>query len=162
MATPRPDSSTPAGVAAATFPTVRKGADPDAVRAFLRDVAQKITVLQRDNDDLRAQLADAQAADRAPDEAQMAQYLGEETARIVQAAREAANDIRQRAEESASQLVRDASDELARARSGSEQELARARAQAQADALATTDAAHRARDGAAHVVTGAVTRGRAG
>lgn len=141
MATPRPDPSTPTGVAAATFPTVRKGADPDAVRAFLREVADRMSQLQRDNDDLHRQLTEAQSAERAPDAAQMAHYLGDETARIVQAAREAADEIRQKAEESAAQLVRDASDEIARTRTHTEHELARLRAQANSEALATTDAA---------------------
>lgn len=142
MATPRPDPTTPAGVAAATFNTVRKGADPDAVRAFLRQVADRMAMLEAEARDLRAQLAAAPAA-AAPElnEAQVAQYLGEETARIVQAAREAAGEIRQKAEDAASQLLRDANEEATRTRSETEQDLARQRAQANTDALATVDAA---------------------
>src|SRR5690349_6275910 len=119
MATPRPDPTTPAGVAAATFNTVRKGADPDAVRAFLRQVADRMTQLQMEVNDLRQELASAASAP-APvelNEAQVAQFLGEETARIVQAAREAAMEIRQKAEDAAAQLLRDANDEATRTRS---------------------------------------------
>lgn len=142
MATPRPDPTTPAGVAAATFNTVRKGADPDAVRAFLRQVADRMAMLEAEARDLRAQLAAAPTA-AAPElnEAQVAQYLGEETARIVQAAREAAGEIRQKAEDAASQLLRDANEEATRTRSETEQDLARQRAQANTDALAAVDAA---------------------
>jgi cell division septum initiation protein DivIVA len=142
MATPRPDPTTPAGVAAATFNTVRKGADPDAVRAFLRQVADRMSQLQSEVQELREQLASSSAA-AAPElnEAQVAQYLGEETARIVQAAREAAVEIRQKAEDAAAQLLRDANDEAQRTRSETEQELARLRAQANSDAMAEVDAA---------------------
>jgi cell division septum initiation protein DivIVA len=142
MATPRPDPTTPAGVAAATFNTVRKGADPDAVRTFLHQVADRMAQLQDEVLDLRQQLASASSAPAPePTEAQIAQYLGEETARIVQAAREAAMEIRQKAEDAAGQLLRDANDEAQRTRSETEQELARLRAQANSDALAEVDAA---------------------
>lgn len=141
MATPRPDPTTPAGVAAASFNTVRKGADPDAVRSFLRQVAERMSQLQSEVLDLRAQLASTATMVPELNEAQVAQFLGEETARIVQAAREAASEIRQKAEDTAAQLVRDANDEATRTRSETEQELARLRAQANSDALAEVDAA---------------------
>jgi cell division septum initiation protein DivIVA len=141
MATPRPDPTTPAGVAAATFNTVRKGADPDAVHTFLRHVADEMAQLQSEVRDLRMQLADERGATPELDEAQITQFLGEETTRIVQAAREAAVQIRQKAEDAAAQLLRDANDEATRTRTDTEQELARLRAQAQSDALAEVDQA---------------------
>src|SRR6478752_6594173 len=124
MAMPHPDSTTPGGVAAATFNTVRKGADPDAVRSFLRQVAARMSQLESEIGDLRMQLADERGAPTEPDEARITQLLGEETARIVQAAREAAQEIRQKAEDAAAQMLRDANDEISRSRTETEQELA--------------------------------------
>ena len=42
----RPDPSSPAAVASAAFPTVRRGFDPNEVRDFLRMVAAELSRLQ--------------------------------------------------------------------------------------------------------------------
>ncbi|MEY3681427.1 MAG: hypothetical protein RL547_2040 [Actinomycetota bacterium] len=68
------------------------------------------------------------------DEERIAELLGEETARIIQAAREAATKLRHRAEETAQRLIRDATDDATRLREEAELEGARIRQDALADA----------------------------
>lgn len=66
----------------------------------------------------------------------VAELLGEETARIVQTAREAAHKIKVRSEESAAKLIREASEEAARLREEAELDCARRRQDATSDAEA--------------------------
>jgi hypothetical protein len=133
----------PAEVAAATFPTVRRGADPEAVRRFLNDVAGE------SSGDLTASTpwsvgCGKRTADRSSsviDEDTAVRLLGEEAARILQTAREASQQIRAKAEQAAAQLVRDASEDAARLREDAEQEAARRRSDAAADAEAELEMA---------------------
>ena len=87
---------------------------PTEVRAFLHDLSEVFGRLQRgeahqldraERAEARAQLAEQL------DEHRLVELLGAETARVLEAAREAAGDIRGKAEESAARMVRDAQGE---------------------------------------------------
>jgi cell division septum initiation protein DivIVA len=129
---PPQDPSTPGSVAGAGFPIVRRGFDPEAVRDFLREVSQELSRLQHERDRLARELDDARAAARrqAPedlDEATVAAKLGEEAARVLATAHEAAMQIRARTEETAARTLREADDDAARMRGDAEVEAARRR-----------------------------------
>jgi cell division septum initiation protein DivIVA len=99
------------GIARRQFSTSRKGNDPAEVRAFLHEVSDLVGRLQRSeaHERERAERAEQRAklAEQL-DEHRLVELLGEETARVLEAAREAAADIRSHAEESAARLVREA------------------------------------------------------
>lgn len=111
---PEPPDLDPAGLAGSNFSRTRRGFEPtevhaalgraaDALRAWkLRDTHQAARVAE-----LEDRLADAQRLD----ETRLTEVLGEETARIVAAARDAANEIRAHAEEAAAQLLQETRDE---------------------------------------------------
>ena len=136
----RPDPSSPTAVAGATFPSSRRGFDQNEVRDFLRMVSAEISRQQERITFLERELLNSQQAGSAPqvelNEETITELLGEETARIVQAAREAAGKIKVRSEETATRLVREASDEAARVREDAELEAARVRQDAASDAEA--------------------------
>ena len=136
----RPDPSSPTAVAGATFPSSRRGFDQNEVRDFLRMVSAEISRQQERITFLERELLNAQQAAPAPqielNEETITELLGEETARIVQAAREAAGKIKVRSEETANRLVREATDEAARVREDAELEAARVRQDATSDAEA--------------------------
>jgi cell division septum initiation protein DivIVA len=75
------------------------------------------------------------------DEDVVTRMLGEEAARILQAAREAASQIKIRAEEGAGRLLREATDEAQRMREEAEIESARRRSDAASDAEAELEMA---------------------
>jgi DivIVA domain-containing protein len=142
---PRADPATPSTVAAATFRVARRGFDQTEVRDFLRAVAAELTrlhdreqALQREVEELRQQLA---AEPRELDEQALTAALGEETARVLQTARDAALLIRQRAEDEARTLLRTAQDEADRFRREAELESDRRRRDAGADAEAEIELA---------------------
>jgi cell division septum initiation protein DivIVA len=99
------------GIARRQFSTARKGYDPGEVRGFLHEVSDVVGRLQRGqaHEHERAERAEERAslAERL-DEHRLVELLGEETARVLDAARAAASDIRTKAEESAARLVREA------------------------------------------------------
>ena len=136
----RPDPSSPAAVAGAAFPTTRRGFDPNEVRDFLRMVAAELSRLQERERFLERELltrpTEVGIIPGELDEDKLTEVLGEETARIIQAAREAAAKFRGRAEETAQRLVRDATDEATRIREEAELEGERIRQDATADAEA--------------------------
>ena len=134
----RPDPSSPTAVAGATFPSARRGFDQNEVRDFLRMVSAELSRLQERVLFLERELANAQhgtpVAPLELDEDTVAEMLGEETARIVQTAREAAAKIKVRADETATRLIREATDEAARIREDADLEAARRRQDASSDA----------------------------
>ena len=141
----RPDPSSPAAVASASFATARRGFDADEVRDFLRMVAAELSRLQERERYLERELQTAHrrpaAGDVDLDEATVTELLGEETARVLSTAREAAGQIRARAEDGAARLLREAQDESARVREEAELELARRRHDAAQEAEAQVDLA---------------------
>jgi DivIVA domain-containing protein len=134
----RPDPSSPASVAEASFNTTRRGYNADEVRAFLVSVAAEIGRLQERERQLEAELREARES--APslelDDETVTKLLGEETLRVLQTARESASQIKVRAEENAARTVREASDEANRVRQDVEVEVARKRQDATSDAEA--------------------------
>ena len=111
---PEPSPLDATGIARRHFSTVRKGYDPTEVRAFLHELSETVARLQRgevhqldraERAEARAQLAEQL------DEHRLVELLGAETARVLEAAREAAGNIRAKAEESAARMVRDAQGE---------------------------------------------------
>ena len=134
----RPDPSSPTSVASAAFTTSRKGFEQAEVREFLRMVAAELARLQERERFLERELRQAQRsanpASVALDEELVTKMLGEEAARILQAARDASGQIRSRAEESAARLLKEANDEAQRQREEIELEVSRRRHDATADA----------------------------
>jgi DivIVA domain-containing protein len=141
----RPDPSSPTSVASAAFTTSRKGFEQAEVREFLRMVAAELARLQERERFLERELRQSQRsanpASVALDEEMVTKMLGEEAARILQAARDASGQIRARAEESAARLLKEATDESQRMREEIELEMARRRQDATADAEAEIEMA---------------------
>ncbi|MGB8859338.1 MAG: DivIVA domain-containing protein [Ilumatobacteraceae bacterium] len=134
----RPDPSSPTSVSTANFTTARRGYEPEEVREFLRMVAAELARLQERERFLERELRIAQrttpSAAVALDEEVVTRMLGEEAARILSTAREAATQIKVRAEEGASRVLREATDEAQRLREEAEIESSRRRQDASADA----------------------------
>jgi len=143
----RPDPSSPAAVADANFPTARRGFDQHEVREFLRMVGAELARAHERERFLEQELRTRRQQQAAPalpaelDDETVARLLGEETTRIVQAARESAAAIRSRAEETAERLVRDARDEAQRLREDADLEATRRRKDAETDAEAELEMA---------------------
>lgn len=119
MATTPSDSSPvdPAELGRREFTKLRKGWDPVEVRAHLLRMADEIARLQRSEKELRSQVARHEAASAKSselDESMLTQMLGEETARVLEAARTASSEIRTKAEDNAARLVREAQEQAAR------------------------------------------------
>jgi DivIVA domain-containing protein len=134
----RPDPSSPDAVASATFSTSRRGFDQTEVRDLLRMVAAEMARLQEREKFLERELRTTQRGTAnsvvALDEEVVTRMLGEEAARILQTAREAASQIKIRSEDGASRMLREATDEAQRLREEAEVEAARRRQDASADA----------------------------
>jgi DivIVA domain-containing protein len=119
MAEQRPAGRVPLtsdGIARVGFRTSLRGFDVQQVREFLRGVADHVRALQEHNDDLQRRLRDAESRADHPvlGEAQLAAALGDETARILKSAHEAAAEIRGRAEEHVERVVQQARDDSAK------------------------------------------------
>ncbi len=147
MATsPRPDPSDPAAVASAGFSSARKGFDPDEVRTFLTAVGGELerlrTRLSRSESELAAARSAGSDLSQLDDET-VARMLGDETASVLRAAREAATQIRARAEQVASELVDEATAEAARLREAAEEDASRRRSEAAAAASQEIETAKR-------------------
>ena len=134
----RPDPSSPDAIASAAFSTSRRGYDQTEVRDLLRMVAAEMARLQEREKFLERELRTAQRGSTnsvvALDEEVVTRMLGEEAARILQTAREAASQIKIRSEDGASRMLREATDEAQRLREEAEVEAARRRQDASADA----------------------------
>ncbi len=103
------DTSSPDEVARANFPIVRRGFDPVEVQAFSRAVGTEISRLQALNTEYSERMAEAEARAAARvDETVVAEFLGEESSRLLLVARDSANEVRVRAEEYANVTVRGA------------------------------------------------------
>jgi DivIVA domain-containing protein len=141
----RPDPSSPSSVASAAFTTSRKGFEQAEVREFLRMVAAELARLQERerflDRELRASQRSTSPSSIALDEEMVTRMLGEEAARIIHTARDAASQIKIRAEEGAARLLREATDEAQRLREEAEIESSRRRSDATADAEAELEMA---------------------
>ena len=134
----RPDPSSPAAVASAQFSVTRRGYREEEVRDFLRQVSVEMArLLERERfleNELRALQARGPVDVATIDEDSVAELLGAETARVLSAAREAAQAMRDRAVESAEQIVREASREAARSLEEATLEAARRRSDVSSEA----------------------------
>ncbi len=127
-------SLSPDEVARHTFGTVRRGFDPGEVRAFLDFVADALRVAAEREIELRHEVADAEhrAANPVLDEGTLASALGQETARVLQTAHNAAHEMVAKAEAEAARLLSEAQEEIGRSGAQAEQALAERTAQAEA------------------------------
>ena len=141
----RPDPSSPAAVGSAQFSVVRRGFEQEEVRDLLRGVSAELARLQERERFLESELRALQtrglSAPGALDEEMVTSLLGEETARVLTAAREAAKQQIARAAETAERLVREASSDAARIRQEAEIEASRQRNDAVADVEAEIELA---------------------
>ena len=117
---PDPDGGiNPDDVARRTFTASRKGFDPIEVQGFLVSVASELRASRSRVLELEQELRVAQQdadRNREIDPARLTALLGEETARVLDAARLAADDMRAKAADSSSRLIREATDDAARMR----------------------------------------------
>ena len=116
---------TPEEVSNRGFASAFRGVSETEVRNFLRRVADEVAAVRDRETELLEQVEALRAQLRNPlpvTEEQLLDSLGEETARVLRSAQEAAEEIRSRAEERAAALVREAQDEAARLRETAEQE----------------------------------------
>ncbi len=129
------DTPSPGEVAYAEFQMVRRGYDPVEVQAFARAVSAELQRLAAENADLRDRNAALEArANAGMDEGSIAQYLGEETTRLLSAARDTAAGLVTRAEEKSRAALDQATEEARRMRSEANSEAIGERRQAADDA----------------------------
>lgn len=129
------DVPSPGEVAHAEFQVVRRGYDPVEVQAFARAVSAELQRLAAENADLREQNAALETrANAGMDEKSIADYLGDETTRLLTAARDTAAGVVNRAEEKARVAVETATEDSARMRSEARDDAANERRRASDDA----------------------------
>jgi cell division septum initiation protein DivIVA len=146
----RPSPAEVDSIATRTFATSFRGWDPDEVRVHLVKVAELVRSLTQRQADLERRLAEAEVAVRRADTSQLdpdevAEVLGEETARVLRTARESAAEMRAKAEERVALVSGQAADDAARIRAEAEAERDASRRAAAEEAAATRAA------GEAHV-----------
>lgn len=133
----KPDPSSPAAVGSAQFNAARRGYDQGEVRDFLRMVSAELARLQEREKFLESEMRAMQTRGLSDpgvlDEATVTTLLGEETARVLSVAREAAQQMRDRAAETSERMVREAAGEVARLREEAEIEASRRRSDASSD-----------------------------
>lgn len=134
----RPDPSSPAAVASAQFTVTRRGYREEEVRDFLRQVSVELArLLERERfleNELKAVQSRAPLDVSAIDESTITELIGAEAARVLGAAKEAAQAMRDRAAESAEQIVREASREASRMLEESTLESSRRRSDVSSEA----------------------------
>ena len=122
-----------------TFTAVRRGYDPLEVQRYLLQIANQLRSGRDREAELRHQLEEADKR-TAPiddlDPAQLARLLGDETARVLEAAQGAAGEIKAKAEENVARLLREARDESQQMREDAESVLSRKTAEAEEAAAA--------------------------
>ena len=141
----RPDPSSPAAVGSAQFTVTRRGFDTEEVRDFLRSVSAELGRLQERErfleSELRAMQTRGMSGPGVLDEETVTALLGEETARVLTVAREAAAQMRVRAAEAAERLVREANADAIRLREDADIETSRRRSDAVSDVEAELELA---------------------
>ena len=138
---PDPPDLAPEDLSAVEFGRSRKGYEPVEVTALLGRAADAIRAWQerdrRLQDRVVSLAADLDAA-QVIDEDRITSALGEETARIIAAARDAASEIRSRAEQEAARLVEEADAAADETRSAAIEETAAARSEAERERTEAT------------------------
>ena len=123
-------------VARHTFATVRRGFDPAEVRAFLEDVAGELRAAAERERELQDAVRDAEhrAANPVLDEATLSAALGQETARVLRSAHDAAAELVARGRGEAEELHRQAAEQVATLRAEAEAYAAEQRGTADREA----------------------------
>jgi DivIVA domain-containing protein len=124
---PGPGRLTPEEVANRTFSHQFRGVSDTEVRNYLRRVSDELLRLRTTETDLRGRIEALEGQIKnppAPTEQQLLESLGEETARVLRSANEAAEEIRSKAEARAGLLVSEAQAESDRLREESAELLA--------------------------------------
>src|ERR1700693_3558613 len=116
----------PDDVARHTFGSVRRGFDPNEVRAYLESLAVGLRGLAERESQLLEEIADAEhrAANPVLDDAALTAALGTETARVLHSAQEAAPEIVAKAEAEADRVATAAHEEIEENRTLTESRLA--------------------------------------
>ena len=124
----------PDEVARRTFGTSRRGFEPAEVRVFLEQVAHELQAAADREDELRSavEAAESRAAHPVLDEATLTAALGQETARVLRSAHDAAAEIMAKAEAEAGRLRAQVEDEAAQVQTRTEQNASDRMAQAEA------------------------------
>jgi DivIVA domain-containing protein len=104
----------PDDVARHTFGSVRRGFDPDEVRAYLESLAVGLRGLAEQENQLLQQVADAEhrAAHPVLDDAALTEALGAETTRVLHSAHEAASAIVAKAEAESHRMLTEAQEQI--------------------------------------------------
>jgi DivIVA domain-containing protein len=122
-----------------TFTSVRRGYDPVEVQKYLMSLASELRAGRERERALEGRLRSAeQLADELTEMApsRLSSLVGEETARVLDAANAAATEIRTRGEESVARLLREAQDEATTLRRDADSILQRRTAEAEEAAAA--------------------------
>jgi DivIVA domain-containing protein len=123
----------PDQLAGKTFSSSFRGFDQDEVRVYLLSLADQLRELKGSYVDLQRRLEATQARviDQPDlDEEQLTRLLGEETARVLSSAREAATHIRAKAEDNVARMVREAAEQADETRQAADQYAAEVRGSA--------------------------------
>ena len=117
---------TPDDVARHSFGTVRRGFDPNEVRAYLESLAASLRGVAERERALLDELSDAEyrAAHPVLDEATLTAALGTETARVLHSAHEVAAEMVAKSEAEANRLLSEAREEIQQSRAQTEARLA--------------------------------------
>ncbi len=117
---------TPDDVARHSFGTVRRGFDPNEVRAYLESLAVSLRGVGDRERQLLDELADAEyrAAHPVLDEATLTAALGAETARVLHSAHEVAAEMLAKSEAEANRLLTEGREEIQQTRAHTEARLA--------------------------------------
>ena len=165
-ATPDDDQSrlTPEAIAYRSFSGSRRGISEAEVRDFLQEVAGELADAEDRERELRAKLDELEhrppPKPRPLTEEEMLNQFGEETARVLRSAQEAAEDIRRHATEQAARTAQEAEDEAEGLRKAAnnvmadrsrEADIAAAVTQQEAEGRAQAKLRQAARDAAAEI-----------
>ncbi len=147
-------------VARRRFSTVRRGLDPDEVRAYLELVAKALEHADRREQELLHELHDAEERARHPviDESVLTTSLGQRSAAVLRGAHEEAARILSQAEETAATMVRDAQQQATDIQVNAESSAAERIAEAELEANSLR---HQAREEASAVLETARVEGEA-
>lgn len=124
----------PDDVARHSFSSVRRGFDPNEVRAYLESIAAGLRGIAEHERELLLELADAEhrAAHPVLDEPTLTAALGTETARVLHSAHEVAAEMVAKSEAEAHRLMTEAREEIQHSRAETEARLAEQTAESEA------------------------------
>ncbi len=147
-------------VARRRFTTVRRGLDPEEVRAYLELVAKALEHAERREQELLHELHDAEERARHPviDESVLTASLGQRSAAVLRGAHEEAARILSQAEETAAAMVREAQQQATDIQVNAESSAAERIAEAELEANSLR---HQAREEASALLETARVEGEA-